>query len=424
MSHLAEVYALACGVPLSQPEIMDAFFPLEHPLDKVILIHSFAGGIKEENGQKQATFPAKIYDHFDEVVALLKPIVEPAGYRIYQIGAPGEPPLRGVESLCGRTTMHQCAYLVKNCALLIGNDSQWVHIRGAERKPLVAVYGPTSKPHFPYWQDSEKTVLIESHRRGGRPSYGSHEGPKTINWITPEQVVQAALKLIPETTPQLSHHSLYIGEAYSQYLVELVPDVIVSPSVTISGPLVIRMDYAPTDPEGFTKAEQLLFSNLQHRKCCIVLDREINLTMLSQFKPQIMQMKIEVDKLSAGWIKAVKRLGIPVGFFSNESDPEKLSRLRLALHSVVLFDHIKPPVKEDFMKGAAVYLNKELDKDFKWDTLRFKTHKALLSDNKVYLSKAHWLAGKNTPSIEQNSDLIIDNPTFWTELPCGYFYTT
>ncbi len=192
--------------------------------------------------------------------------------------------------------------------------------------------------------------------------------------------------------------------------------MIVDPRLNISGPLIVRMDHLHN--------EDMLFSNLQHRKCGIVLDREVNLNMLTQLKGNIIQMRVEVDKISAGWIKAVKRLGIPTGFFSNEPDKDKLARLRLDLHGTVLFDHFTPPTKDDFVKGAAGYLNKELDTAFKWDTLRFKTNRVLLSDNKVYLSKAHWQAGRPTPSVEQNSDFVIDTPAFWAEQQLDYFYTS
>lgn len=432
MSHLAEVYALACGIPISKPEIADLFFPLDTPMDRVILIHSFAGGIKEEGGARQATAPAKIYDHFVEVIELLRPMVEPAGYRFYQIGGPNEPVLPGIESLVGKTTLHQCAYLVKNAALLIGNDSQWAHVRGAAGKPLVAVYGSTSKPHFPYWNDPAKTILIESHRRGGKPSYASHEAPKTINWITPEQIANAALSLLGTSPAQLrnvitsspadyaplsvSRRSLYIGEAYNQTFFELVPNVVVNPSLAPGAPFLIRMDYLHD--------EEKLAANLQLRKCGIVADQEIKLDLLTKAKANVAQLRLDVTKLSLGWIKAVKRLGIPTQFFSNELDPEKLAALRLALHGVCYFDQIVPLTKDAFLKGAAAYLNKELDKDFKWDTLRFKTHHYLLSDDKVYLSKAHWQAGRNTSNTVQNSDLIIDSVDFWTETPHHYFYTT
>lgn len=392
----------------------DHFFPLDTPIDKVILVHSFAGGITEQNGQKVATFPAKIYDYFDEVVELLKPIVEPAGYRFYQIGAPGEPPLRGAECLCGKTTMLQCAYLVKHAALLIGNDSQWAHVRGWAGKPLIVPYGATSFPHHPYWKN-DKVVLIESHRGGKKPSYASHEGPKTINWVQPEQIASAALPLLG-INAQINHHSIFIGDSFNQHLVELVPNVVVHPNVTMNGPLLVRMDYLHD--------EEKLAANVQLRKCAIVADQEISLDLLARLKPNIFQMRLDVAKLSPGWLKRFKRLGIPTGFFCNERDPDKLAKLRLDLHSVCLFDQFTPPTKDDLIKGAAVYLNKELDKDFKWDTLRFKSHRMLLSDDKIYLSKAHWRAGLSTPDATQNSAAVIDAPTFWEELPSHYYYTT
>jgi hypothetical protein len=223
---------------------------------------------------------------------------------------------------------------------------------------------------------------------------------------------------------QTSHRSLFIGPAYNQHLVELVPNVIVAPTVQMSGPLVVRMDYIADDPALWKDAEAKLAANLQIRKCAIVSDREITIGLLAQLKSNIAQLQLDVTRLSPAWIKAVKRLGIPTGFFSNEQDAGKLSALRLALYDACLFDQVTRPTKEDFVKGAAVYLNKELDKDFKWDKLSFKTHKMLLSDDKIYLSKAHWQAGRNTPNTNQNSDLVIDTPAFWEELPSHYYFTT
>lgn len=419
---LAETYALASAVLLGKPVMPDAFFPLDHPLDKVILIHAFAAE-QERPGLRAA--PAKVYEHFDEVVALLRPILDPAGYKIFQIGAPGEPQLRGIESLVGKTNLHQCAYLVKNCAVLIGNDSIWAHVRGASNRPLVALYGSTGSPHFPHWRNLISTALIESHRGGKKPSFASHEFPKTINWITPESVANAALAFLlelPNHQP-LNHRSLFIGQAYNQHLVELVPNVVVTPALQMSGPMVVRMDYVSSGDDTVWKdAEGKLASNLQIRKCAIVSDREITLSLLAQLKGNIAQLQLDVTKLSPAWIKAVKKLGIPTGFFSNETDAGKLSALRLALYDACLFDQVTRPTKEDVIKGAAVYLNKELDKDLKWDTVRFKTNRMLLSDDKIYLSKAHWLAGKNTPNTDQNRDFVIDNAEFWAESPNHYYF--
>lgn len=414
---LAETYALAAGVPLDKPWILSTFFPLDHPIEKTVLFHAFAGATVNQNGQISATFPAKIYDHFNEVVALLRPILEPLGYKFYQIGAPNEPMLNGVESLVGKTTIHQCSYLVKNCALLIGNDSMWSHIRGAEYKSQVQIFGSTSAPHFPQWHSRDKAFFIESHRCGKRPSYASHEIPKTINFIPPEEIANRALEALDVKT-RVKVKSLSFGDVYHSSVVEMIPNCIIGPQIQIPGSLIVRMDYAKDAKE----AESILLSNLQIRKCLIVTDKELSLNLLAQAKPQISSIRVEVDKVSPEWVKNIKKLGISIAFFSGEKDPDKLAKLRLDYYDACLFDIFYPPVKEDFEKSAAIYLNKPLDSGLKVDTLMFATNKFLLSDGKVYLSKAHWLAGKDVPTTDQNHGQVIDSPDFWEDVAHFYIY--
>lgn len=417
MSTLAQVYSLGCGMPLTRPEIADVFFPTAHPLDKTILIHAFAGATLNNNGQLQAAFPAKIYDYFNEVIDLLKPIVEPLGYKIIQIGGPNEPGLRGIESLAGATTMHQCAYLVKNAALLIGNDSMWAHVAGAYGRAQVHVYGSTSKPHFPYWNNHLKSSFIESHRRGQKPSYSAHENPKSINWIPPEKIVCDALSILG-CGPHPTRKSIYIGEVYNNPCLEVVPNMVVGPQVQSTSPLVFRMDIEHN--------EQILANNLQNRKGLIMTKKEIDLGLLQTFKKNIASMRVEVDEVNPAWIKGVKKLGLQAGFFSTERDQEKLATLRLNLFDAFNgggFDKFTPPTVEDFYKSAAVYLNKELDKDFKLEKLKFKSNKFFLSDNKVYLSKAHLTAKQHVASSEENVGFVINTPEFWEEQAHYYFFT-
>ena len=412
MSDLASTYALQIGVPLSKPTIYKTFFPLGCPMEKVVLIHGFGGAlIQEQNGMTKATFPAKVFDHFSEVVALIKPALDAARFSLYQIGAPGEPGIKGCNHLMGQTTIHQCAYLVQNAALLIGNDSMWAHQRGAFDGALVAVYGPTSSwVHGPHWKNEEKTILIDSHRFGKKPSYQAQESPKTINAITPEQVANAALKLLG--LPQVSQQSIFMGAAYNQPIVELVPDSVVAPGVNIPGSLVIRMDYLHN--------EKLLTQNLSLRPCNVIANREIDLAILGQLRQNISAMRLEIDKIGPGWIKEFKKLGIKTMFSCSEKDPEKVAAMRLEYFDACFFDQFVPPTLEDFKKDAEKYLNKPLDSALKLDTLSFKSNKFLLSDNKVFLSKAHWKAGKNTPNTSQNTGQVIDDPVFWEE--SAHFY--
>ena len=412
MSDLASTYALQVGVPLTKPTIQKSFYPLDHPLDKVVLLHGFGGAIMQDQGGRLIpSFPAKVYDHFSEVVALIKPALDAAGFKIFQIGAAGEPPIKGCHHLMGQTTMHQCAYLVENAALLIGNDSMWAHQRGAFDGALVAVYGPTSSwVHGPHWKNVDKTILIDSHRFGKKPSYQSQESPKTINTITPEEIANSALKLLG--LPLVARESIFIGAAYQQNLVELVPDTVVAPHVQIPGSLIVRMDYLHN--------EKILAQNLQLRPCNVIANREIDLAILGQLRQNVSALRLEIDKVTPGWIKEFKKLGIRTMFSCSEKDSDKVAAMRLEYFDACFFDQFLPPTIEDFRRDAAKYLNKPLDEQLKLDTLSFKSNKFLLSDSKVFLSKAHWKAGKSTPNTSENIGQVIDDPVFWEE--SAHFY--
>lgn len=414
MSTLAETYALQIGVPLHKPSIYEAFYPLDHPVDKAILIHAFGGGIVDTPQGKQAAFMAKIYDQYSDVVAMLKPELEKAGYRFYQIGAPGEPPIKGVEQLTGRTSIHQCAYLVKRAALLIGNDSMWAHMRGSFGGSMVIAYGSTSKPHYPYWRDDAKTVLIESHRFGKKPSYQAVENPKTINLITPESIANAALRLLD--LPQVATRSLSVGVAYNQHIVQLIPNVVVDPRTQFSMPPVIRMD--------LHFDESLFAQNLQLRRSMVITNREIDVNILARLRGNIESIRIEIDNLSADWIRKVRRLGVRCAFMAVEKDDAKVQQMRLDYYDVLQptgFDRFIPPTLDDWKKDVAKYTNAPYDETTKVEELSFRTNTFILSDGKVYLSKAHWLAGTPTQSIEHNEGKVIDVPAYWEEA-VGHHY--
>jgi len=409
MSTLLETYALQCGVKINKPWVNTSFYPLPESMDKVILIHAFAGSIQDG----RATAPGKIYDHFNEVVEILTPILQKNGYKIYQIGAGGEPALKGVESLCGKTTFAQSSYLVKNCALLIGNDSVWQHLRGAEDKPMIVLFGGTSpKNTGSYFGSSDKKVFIESHRCGKKPTHLIAESPKTINFIPPETVAKQAAQILG-IDEQIIRKSFCFGPEYLAEFFEIIPNTVIRPELNVGIP-VIRMDYLFD--------EGVLVQNLNIRKCAIVTNKEINLNILSAFKERINSMRVEVDKVSQFWLKTVKKIGIPLMYISLERDPEKLKNLRLRLHDDCFFDKLEVSTKQQFIDHAKVFLNKEIDKDFDFSKLLFKTKKFILSDGRVFTSKAHWLAGKSVESTEKCVSQVIDSDEFWDDWRNGYFF--
>lgn len=415
MSNLAESFALQNGVVLDTPTIQELFYPLGIPMDKAILINNFSGDIQVSNGQHFAVTPARIYDYFDEVVDMLRPVLEPKGYKFFQIGAAGNP-MRHVESLVGKISPLQTVYLVRRAALFLDNDSIWSHIRGTAKKPLIQIFGPTSPNEFaPYWRDNDKTVLFEPHRNGKKASYQAVENPKTINLIPPESIVNAALRLLG-ISDQIEDRTIFIGSEYdiarSSY--EIVPNIVVKADINIGTP-VIRMDYEFNE-EGMAK-------NLQMRSCSISMDKEIDIRLLVALKKNINSIRAEVDHLSPEWISAAKKTGIPFMWVSKEKDEKKLSEMRLKLFDTVLFDKMEEYNFQLLTKGVENYLNSQLDIKANLPKIFFKTNRFLLSGGRQYLSKAHWKVDCSSPwGINEGS--IIDNEEFWAEgLNHWYFLT-
>src|SRR6266404_1278847 len=129
MPHLTELYSTASGFRIDKPFLYESFFPL--PFPKYVLFH---------NGSGQ---PAKNYDYWTEVVAMVRPILVENGYELMQIGGKDDDQITGTINLLGKTNIHQTAYLVKRAALVAGNDSCNIHFASGFDIPLVALYGST-----------------------------------------------------------------------------------------------------------------------------------------------------------------------------------------------------------------------------------------------------------------------------------------
>lgn len=391
---LLELYSLATGLEIGDQFLVESFYPL--PFEKYITIHPSSG------------MAGKNYSYYADVLLLLSPFLKANNIEVVQIGGKDDTPLKDCYHLQGLTTIHQSAYLLKNSLLHISNDTWTAHRAGAIGTPLVALYGSTSVAnHAPFQFDPSRTIFLESHRGGKRPTFAVQETPKTVDFIPPEEVANSVLKLLG-LADKIERKTLYVGNVYLQPLLELVPNIVMDPKIQITGALVLRMD--------LHHDESIMASNIQFKKCALCLNREINLTLLAQLKQNIVSVRVEVDQISPEWIKGLKKLGIPTSFVAREQDPEKLAALRLKLYDACLFDTYAPNTKEDFFKEAKIFLNKDLDPNLNFGTLKFRTNRMLLSDNKVFLSNAHRLAEQRVPDTLHNEGSVIDVPEFWEDL--------
>ena len=304
---LAQLYSLGFNTKLSRPDINLQYF--NTPADKYIVIHS--GGGNNNN------FPAKCYDLWQDVINLIKPYL--GDIQIIQLGLGNEKPLNNTINLLGQTNIQQSSYIISNSLLLAGNDSSLSHIAGALSIPVVALYGPTSTPHQPYWH-TDNSVFLESHRYGNKPSFQANESPKTINTIKPEKVATGILDTL-KINHSITQNTIIAWPAYNDVVIEIIPDAVVNPQSLPLRAIHLRYDYCDNT--------QGLIGNLQSRPYVISTDKPIDLNILKGLKQNVMCLVYEVNKdTPISYLKDVVKLGINLNLVTKLND-EELNKIKL-----------------------------------------------------------------------------------------------
>ena len=168
--HLIEQYALSCGVKIDQPHIETSFFPVAS--NKYITVHASSG------------MASKNYDYYNDVIELILPYLKQENIDIIQIGERDDAKLNHCEHLNGSTTIRQTSYIIENSELHFGNDSFSAHVASGFNKKIVCLYSILYKECCkPYWGDPENQILLETDRKGLKPSFSNQELPKTVNFI-------------------------------------------------------------------------------------------------------------------------------------------------------------------------------------------------------------------------------------------------
>jgi heptosyltransferase-2 len=104
---------------------------------------------------------------------------------------------------CGKTSLLETAALLRNCNLLICNDSGLMHMATTFDLDIVAIFGPTVR-EFGFFPFSEKFQVIEHSNLNCRPCsyHGTNSCPKghfrCMKEILPDQVFQSVIKFIPK----------------------------------------------------------------------------------------------------------------------------------------------------------------------------------------------------------------------------------
>lgn len=380
--HLFTEYALSTGSKLDKPFILEKFYPL--PFDKYITIHA------------SSNMPAKNYDYYLEVCHLLKPFFDNLGIQIIQLGGKDDIELTNVKRLCGETNLGQSAYIIKRALLHLGNDSSLVHIADAMNTPIVGLYSVSPPlvcgPYFNY----NYTCLEPSFPKGIKYSYNPNEPEKYVNTIKPEIVAQSVLDLL-KIEAKIPLKTLYIGAAFKQSIIEVVPNNLISPDQFTNQLITIRADWLFN--------EDYIYNQLSVRKCNIVTDKPLNIDILKQLKNNIDQIIIRLEDIDLfDFVKKLHNTSIKYSLITYKKGNE-LNELKF---KYLDFEQVS---------SLAMATKKSIISEINSETL-FATNKATISEGKMYPSQAHWKA--NIPNQPENK--IIDNDIFYQDLNYMFIY--
>lgn len=370
---LIEAYSKESCVPIGKIDIFPRYFPL--PFDKYITIHASSG------------MPAKNYSYWNEAISL----VDLKDYKLIQIGEQGDEQIPNTVDLRGKTELNQTYYIIKNSALHISNDSFSAHVAGHFDIPQVCLYGSTSiANHSPYWFN-KKSIFIESHRNGCKPSFSTEENPKTIDLIKPEQVAKAISDILSLSYTKIE--TIFIGREYKKLVFEMVPTAVVN-FPHLDGIINIRGDYY-FEPNN-------IFNQIAIRKSALVVNKPLDINILKQLSQNILRIIYMIEEgYDIGFIKQLHKSGLVYGLVT-ELTGEKLGKLKLDCFDFNPVINLSFPTKKNIDKDGKIVYN-----------TYFKSQKGLLNKDSLFLSKAHYDAGIASKDFSEMT--IIDNDSFWKD---------
>ena len=381
MAHLLTAYAAATQSKIGKPYILEKYFPL--PFDKYIV---FAPISK----------PAKNYSYYSDALEIIIPILNKEGITCVQVGATGEVGFQGCYQLQGKTSLNQVYFLLKNSLLYLGADTYASHFASALGIPSITLISNNFSSNVRGYWNQDKQVILEPDRTKRKPTFQMDEGNnKQINEIKVEDIAASTCKLlnIPFNFP---YETIYIGESYTNKILETVPTSIAKIDNLGTDSIVVRMDYEFN--------EQNLAFQAQHCPVIIVTDKPINLELLKAYKPRIKQIFYIITKdHNPTFASAIQKLSIPLQIFSCLPE-EELNKFKLDYIDIAA---IMP--KNNRTKDKI----KEI-KDIPANELYYKSCKHTLYNGKIYPSKAAWI--KNQPCEMINQIMPVE------PVDCDEFY--
>lgn len=380
MSHIIEEYAKSLGVRVGKPIFKNHFFPIKS--NKFITFHT--------NDKKS---PARHYDHWSLVLSLIKPYLSKNNIDIIQIGSKDDPVLDICDLHYLECTFKQMGYIIENAELHLGIDSLPVHLASLYDKKIVSLYSNLyPECSRPVWNNKSETKLLSPDFTEIKASFSDVEKQKRVNEIKPEEVCAAVLDLLKIKHDFNSYETLNIGSFYSQKIIEAIPNFKPAPDFKPERIINLRCDLG--------LKEDCFLPWLKY-KLNLLVNRKVDLDIITQFKSNIVGMTIFMDDdcFDEEYFEGLDLLNINYMLICR--DLSKIDEIRFKFFDREIDDFI-PKKKKDLD-----FCDKVCNNTF------YKSNKVLLSNNKEYSSKAAWEKGVHKTS---DTEKVIDSEYFWEEV--------
>ncbi len=390
MSHLVEAYASATRLRIEKMRLFEHFFPLAVEGDYLVFVTS-------------AGAHSRFYSYYREVLWLLKDSLKEAGIKTVQCGLADDPRIGADVDICGQTDFYQFFYVIAGAKLLISGDTSALHVAGHYDVPLVSLFSISDpKNSGAYFGNKEKQIYLKPEFEGYHPSFDPNENPKTIDRILPESIANASGKLLGLDNRKVS--TIQLGSKYHLSMIDVIPDHTFPKEVLQGALLNIRFDIGGR--------EDIIFHYLAQRRCNLLTNKPINPNFLNAVKGNIENLIYEInDDYSLNFIEQLQKRGIPYMLMTDWSQ-EKLN-----LHKEIFMDYglvLRRDIKEKLEVENANLIDSK--------STKFKSGKFLLSNGRIFMSKAHFKADQSIDSFDNNEGLILDTSEFWREQEFFYIF--
>ena len=243
----------------------------------------------------------------------------------------------------------------------------------------------------PIWHKNKHLhESISGQKDGIKPCYSRDDPENLIRSINPELIARSVLNKLEIKHDLGTYNTINIGKYYKDEILEIIPDFSAE-DFSQKRLINLRCDY---------NFDLLLIKEWLNFKLNLMTDKPIPIEVVLQHRENIAGMTIFIkdNLITQSYINQLSQARIKFGLVC--PDEKIISDIRLKFFESNVEEYTISDKKNlDFHEDIC-------------DNSFYHSNKTLISKNKEYKSKAHWL---NSNKIKDES-LIIDCPEFWEEV--------